>query len=138
MTLLAGLFAGVIMAMIFLPHLALVLVFSRQFTGWPRAEGDGPSPTAWLLMAFAAGSFLMWAALGVAAALLFTIAQRAAPTHVPGIPSVVYLAGVVFLVLLAVPWVAILAPRLWRHAAFESAVFVAIFGFQIPMTAGTG
>lgn len=137
MAVLAGVFAGVIMAMIFLPHAAIVMVFSRRFSGWPR-DDEGSSPMAWLLVALAAGSFLMWAALGVAATILFTIAQRVAPTHVPGVPSLVYLIGVFAIVALAAPWVVILAPRLWRHALFEFAVFVAVFGVQIPMTAGIG
>lgn len=137
MPVLAGIFAGVIMAMVFLPHAAIVMVFGRQFSGWPR-DDEGPSPMAWLLLALAAGSFLMWAALGVAAATLFTIAQRAAPTHVPGIPSLAYLIGVLAIVVLAVPWVIVLAPRMWRHALFEFAVFVGVFGVQVPMTAGVG
>jgi len=134
MPVLAGIFAGVIMAMIFLPHAALVMVFSQRFSSWPRDEE--PGPLAWLLVALAAGSFLTWAALGVAAAVLFTIAQQLAPTHVPGVPSLAYLLGVGAVVVLAVPWVVILAPRLWRHALFEFAVFLAVFGMQIPMTAG--
>ena len=134
---LAGIFAGVIMAMIFLPHAAILLVFNRRFTGRP-ADDAASSPVAWLLAAVAAVSFLTWGALGVAAAILFTIAQRYAPTHVPGIPSLAYLIGVLVIVLLAVPWVFILVPKFWRHALFEFAVFVAIFGFQIPMTAGVG
>lgn len=137
MAALAGIFAGVIMAMIFLPHAAILLVFNRRFTGRP-VDDAASSPIAWLLAVLAGASFLMWAALGVAAAILFTIAQRYAPTHVPGIPSLAYLVGILVIVLLAVPWVFILAPRLWRHALFEFAVFVAIFGFQIPMTAGIG
>jgi hypothetical protein len=137
MPVLAGIFAGVIMAMIFLPHAAIVLVFSRKYAGSPGND-EGPSPMAWLLMALAGGAFLTWVVLGVAAATLFTIAQRVAPTHFPGVPSLAYLIGVVAVVLLAVPWVVILAPRLWRHALFEFAVFVAIFGVQIPMTAGIG
>lgn len=137
MAALAGIFAGVIMAMVFLPHAAILMVFNRRFTGWP-ADDAASSPMAWLLAAVAAGSFLMWGAVGVAAAILFTIAQRYAPTHVPGIPSLAYLIGVLVIVLLAVPWVFILAPRLWRHALFEFVVFLAIFGFQIPMTAGVG
>ena len=137
MAVLAGIFAGVIMAIIFLPHAAIVFVFSRKFAGWP-SDDEGPSPMAWLLVALAGASFLTWAALGVAAATLFTIAQRVAPTHVPGVPSLAYLIGVFAVVLLAVPWVVILAPRLWRHALVEFAVFVAVFGVQIPMTAGIG
>lgn len=137
MAALAGIFAGVIMAMIFLPHAAILLVFNRTFTRWPK-DAAASSNVAWLLTALAAGSILVWAAAGVAAAILFTIAQQYAPTHVPGIPSLAYLGGVLVIVLLAVPWVFILGPRLWRHALFEFAVFVAIFGFQIPITAGVG
>ena len=135
MAVLAGIFAGVIMAMIFLPHAAIVIVFSRRFAG-SSGNDEGPSPMAWLLMALAGGAFLTWVVLGVAAAILFTVAQEVAPTHVPGIPSLAYLIGVVAVVLLAIPWVIILAPRLWRHALVEFAFFVAIFGVQIPMTAG--
>lgn len=137
MTLLAGIFAGVIMAMIFLPHVAIILVFNPAFSGWPRTDGE-PSPMAWLLASLAAGTFLFWAAIGVAAAVLFSIAQQLAPTAVPGVPSLVYLIAVIALVVLAVPWVFLLAPKLWRHALFEFGIFIAIFGFQIPMTAGAG
>jgi hypothetical protein len=134
MTVLAGLLAGVIMGMIFLPHAAVVIVFNSRFAGWPR-EG-GPSPAPWLIAALAGGSLLAWAGLGVAAAVAFRAAQSVAPTHVPGIPSLAYLLGVFSIAVLAAPWVAILAPRLWRHAVFEFAVFLAVFGVQIPMTAG--
>jgi hypothetical protein len=134
MTLLAGMFAGVVMAMVFLPHAAIVIVFNSRFSGWPRDDGSGPA--AWLIAAFAAGSLLAWTGLGIAAAVLFTVAQSAAPTHVPGIPSLAYFVGVCAVPLLAAPWVALMAPRLWRHAAFEFAVFLAVFGVQIPMTAG--
>lgn len=137
MTVLAGIFAGVMMAMIFLPHVAIILVFRPGFSGWPR-PGEDQSPLAWLLVALAAGAFLSWTAAGVVAAILFSIAQRVAPTDIPGIPSLVYLIAVAALVVLAVPWVLLLAPRLWRHAMFEFAVFLAIFGIQIPLTAGAG
>jgi hypothetical protein len=134
MTVLAGMFAGVVMAMVFLPHAAVVIVFNSRFASWPRADGSGP--VAWLSAAFAAGSLLVWTGLGIAAAVLFTVARSAAPTHVPGVPSLAYLVGVCAVPALAAPWVALLAPRLWRHAAFEFAVFLAVFGVQIPMTVG--
>lgn len=134
---LAGFFAGVMMAMIFLPHAAIVLVFSPDFSGWPRQDA-GASPRAWFVVFLAGVSLVLWAALGVAAALIFTVAQREAPSGIPGIPSLAYLLGVVFVVILALPWVLIFGRRLWKHALFECAVFLAIFGVQIPMTAGVG
>lgn len=134
---LAGAFAGVMMAMVFLPHAAMILVFSRDFSGWPKG-GAGMSPNAWLIAFLAASSVISWTLLGVAAALVFSLAQRRAPTYVPGIPSLAYLLGVVVIVLLTLPWVLIFGRRLWKHALFECAVFLAIFGVQIPMTAGVG
>ncbi|MBM3958464.1 MAG: hypothetical protein FJ314_01645 [SAR202 cluster bacterium] len=133
-TILAGLFAGVMMAMIFLPHLAIVLVFRPGFAGWPRT-GEDQGLSGWLLIAGAAATFLFWTALGVAAAVLFSIAREVAPTDLVGIPSLVYVIGVVAIVILAVPWVFLLAPKLWRHALFEFGVFLVIFGVQIPITA---
>ena len=136
MELLAGFMAGTLMALIFVGHMAIVVVYHPPsfLSRWAEREPSrGFVPIA---VTMVTGAMLFWPAVGVGAALLFSRAQERFPTDVPAVPSAVYLAIIVGFALVSAPLPSVLLWRLRRHLLLEYAVFLSIFGLMVPWIAG--
>ncbi len=136
MELLAGFMAGTLMALIFVGHMAIVIVFHPPafLSRWAEREPTrGFVPIA---VTMVTGAMLFWPAMGVGAALLFSRAQERFPTDAPAVPSAAYLAVIAAFALVSAPLPFVLLWRLRRHLLFEYAVFLSIFGLMVPWIAG--
>ena len=132
MTALAGTAAGILMALIFVGHAAIVLVYHMPAFAEVRAQREGPSGLPALMVAMAGLSVFIWAALGAGAALLFSQAEDSFPTGSGVVPSVTYLAVVSALALTTAPLPFAFFWRLRGHLLFEYGVFLVIFGLMVP------
>ncbi len=125
----AGLLGGALMGLIFLTHVALLLVFRPPEALTRRASTTG---VAGLVLAGSGLGVLVWSLLGVGAAFLFRTIERGGGSSLPTVPSVPYLLMVLFVTALtAIPASLVLRDRL-RHVAVEYALFIGIFGWMIP------
>lgn len=135
MELLAGFMAGALMALIFVGHMAIVMVYHPPafLSRWAEREPSrGLAPIA---LSLVTGAMLFWPAVGVGAALLFARAHERFPTDAPGVPSAAYLAVIAAFALVSAPLPFVLLWRLRRHLLFEYAVFLSIFGLMVPWIA---
>lgn len=138
MVALAGGFAGVLMALIFVGHMAIVLVFYPPafIERHARSERAGRMPL--MGAALGAASMVFWTGFGVGAAFLFSASEERFPTASALAPSAAYLAIVAALAFVTAPLPFVLLWRLRRHLLFQYAVFLAIFGLMVPWTARGG
>ena len=124
-----GILGGALMGMIFVAHL------SAMFALRPPAVLRNRSPEstlAPLVTAMSMFSLLMWLGLGVGAAVAFDAARTKLSISAPGMPSVVYTAGIVGLALVLLVPLLLLVRRRVAHVVVELALFAAIFGWLVP------
>jgi len=123
------------MGMIFVAHLSVM------FALHPPAVLRNRSPESTLVplvTAMSMLSLLTWLGLGVGAAVGFDAARTGLSVSAPGMPSVVYTAGIVGLALLLVPPLLLLVRRRVAHVVVELVLFAGIFGWLVPALVGAG
>ena len=133
----AGGFAGALMALIFIGHMAIVLVYHMPAFVERRAQRDAPSGLAVLALAATTGSMFFWTGFGAGTAVLFSMAEERFPTNSGVVPSAAYLAVIAGVALVSAPLPFVLMWRLRVHLLVEYAVFLAIFGLMVPWIAAT-
>tara|TARA_B100000029_G_scaffold33230_1_gene31562 strand:+ start:8 stop:445 length:438 start_codon:yes stop_codon:yes gene_type:complete len=128
-TVIAGMIGGALMGMIFVTHLALLLVYSPPKVLRERAVESNVSN---LITMTALVTFLGWNLLAVAMSFA---AQALFSNNSPSIslaPAPVYVFVVVFVsVLIAIPALIIFRDRK-RHLLGQLIAFVVVFGLLIP------
>lgn len=117
------------MGMVFVTHLALLLVYSP-----PKAlrERAAESTVSNLITMSALVTFLGWNFLAIAMAFAAKVMQSGDGTQISVAPSPVYLFVVLFVVLfISIPAFIFFRDRK-PHLLGEILVFIGIFGFLIP------
>ena len=129
---LAGILGGALMGMIFVAHLSAMFALRP-----PTVFKNRPPETTLVpvVMAMSVFSLLIWQGLGVAAAVIFDVLHTKVSIAAPGMPSVVYTAGVVGLALLLAPVLFLRVRGRIRHLAAELVLFACIFGWLLPALA---
>ena len=129
-TLIVGSLGGTLMGLIFVAHLALVLVFRPPRTLARRASEGTVTGIA---MFGSVAALMLWTLLGAGAAFLFRAIESNYPTSIPSVPSALYTGLVAWAaVLTAVPAAVLMRDRLW-HLLAEYALFIGIFGWLVPL-----
>jgi hypothetical protein len=125
----AGMIGGALMGMVFVTHLALLLVFSP-----PRALRERAAETnvSTLIGMSALVMFLGWNVLAIVMSFAASALQSGDNTQLSIAPSPIYL----FVVLFVSTFISIPAFIFFRdrksHLLGEMLAFIAIFGFLIP------
>jgi hypothetical protein len=128
-TVIAGMIGGALMGMVFVTHLALLLVYSP-----PRAlrERAAESTVANLITMAALVTFLGWNVLAIMMAFAAQALLSGDGTQLSIAPSPIYLFVVLFVVLfISIPAFIFFRDRK-QHLLGEILVFLGIFGFLIP------
>lgn len=128
-TVIAGMIGGALMGMIFVTHLALLLVYNP-----PRAlaERAVESSVSTLITMSALVTFLGWNLLAIVMAFAAQATRSSDSTQISIAPSPVYLFVVLFVVLfISIPAFIFFRDRK-QHLLGEILVFIGIFGFLIP------
>ena len=136
MTVLAGFLAGTLMALVFAAHMSLMFVYDPP--GFVRRADPERNNLAGTVMGLHLAALLAWPAIGILAALAFSVAERELPTDIPGLPSAVYTAGALLVALAMAPPLLLLGRGRLRHLLAEFALFVALFGIVIPLLVVAG
>lgn len=128
-TVIAGMIAGALMGMVFVTHMALLLVFRP-----PNAlrERAAESKVSNLITYAGLVAFLVWniLAIGLALAIHAILPDRAISIH-PA-PSPVYLFALVFITVLLLIPALILFRDSKRHLVGEALVLVGVYGLFLP------
>lgn len=138
MVALAGGFAGLLMALIFIGHMAVALVFGTPKTFHRRFSEPGSTLLPRILVFGAIAAVPFWTLLGIAAAILFSIAEDQFPTDSGAVPSAIYLGIIAAFALVTAPLPLLLIRYIRVHIAAEYVIFVLIYGLMIPWIAGSG
>ena len=128
-TVIAGMIGGALMGMVFVTHLALLLVYSP-----PRAlrERAAESTVANLITMAALVTFLGWNVLAIMMAFAAQATLTGDNPQVSVAPSPLYLFAVLFVTLfLAIPAFVFFRDRK-NHLLGQFVLFIGIFGFLIP------
>ena len=128
-TVIAGMIGGALMGMIFVTHLALLLVYNPPKALAERAiESSGSN----LITISALVTFLGWNLLAIVMAFAAQATRSSESTQISIAPSPVYLFVVLFVVLfISIPAFIFFRDRK-QHLLGEILVFIGIFGFLIP------
>ncbi|MBT3554629.1 MAG: hypothetical protein HN926_10545 [Chloroflexi bacterium] len=128
-TVIAGMIGGTLMGMIFVTHMALLLVYSPPKALAERAVESNVSN---LITISALVMFLGWSLLAIIMALAAQLTRSSDSTQISIAPSPVYLFVVLFVVLfISIPAFIFFKDRK-QHLLGEILVFIGIFGFLIP------
>ncbi len=128
-TVIAGMIGGALMGLIFVTHLALLLVYNPPQALVERAV---ESSVANLITMSAVVTFLGWNLLAIAMAFAAQATQSKDNLQISFAPSPVYLFVVIFVVLfISIPAFIFFKDRK-QHLLGEILVVIAIFGFLIP------
>ncbi len=120
---------GALMGMIFVTHLALLLVYDPPQKLKERAS---ESNVSYLIMLTALVTFLGWNILAILMSFAAQATQSGDNLAISLAPSPAYLFVVLFLVLfISIPSFIFFRDRK-NHLLLELAIFIAIFGFLIP------
>ena len=128
-TVIAGMIGGALMGMVFVTHLALLLVYSP-----PRAlqERAAESNVSNLITLTALVTFLGWNVLAIAMSFAAQALLTGDGTELSIAPSPIYLIVVMFLVIfVSIPAFIFFRDRK-QHLIGQLLVFIGIFGFLIP------
>ena len=128
-TVIAGMIGGTLMGMIFVTHLALLLVYNPPKA---LAERAIESSVSNLITISALVTFLGWNLLAIVMAFAAQATRSSESTQISIAPSPVYLFVVLFVVLfISIPAFIFFRDRK-QHLLGEILVFIGIFGFLIP------
>ena len=128
-TVIAGMIGGALMGMIFVTHLALLLVYNPPKA---LAERAIESSVSNLITISALVTFLGWNLLAIVMAFAAQATRSSDSTQISIAPSPVYLFVVLFVVLfISIPAFIFFRDRK-QHLLGEILVFIGIFGFLIP------
>ena len=128
-TVIAGMIGGALMGMIFVTHLALLLVYNPPKV---LAERAVESSVSTLITISALVTFLGWNLLAIIMAFAAQAAQSGDNPQISIAPSPAYLFVVLFVVLfISIPAFIFFRDRK-QHLLGEILVFIGIFGFLIP------
>ncbi len=128
-TVIAGMIGGALMGMVFVTHLALLLVYSPPKALQERAV---ESTVSNLITIGALVTFLGWDLLAIMMSFAAQAMQSGDNTKISVAPSPIYLFVVLFVTLfLAIPAFIYFRDR-QAHLLGELLVFIGIFGFLIP------
>jgi hypothetical protein len=131
-TIIAGMIGGAIMGMIFVTHMALLLVFSPPLALRERAV---ESTVSKLITVAALAAFLGWNVLAIIMAFAAQATRSATSIVDPQIslaPSPIYLLVVLFVIVaISIPAFIFFRDRK-PHLLGEIVAFIGIFGFLIP------
>jgi cytochrome bd-type quinol oxidase subunit 2 len=128
-TVIAGMIGGALMGMIFVTHLALLLVYNPPKA---LAERAVESSVSSLITMSALVTFLGWNVLAIIMAFAAEATRSNDSTQISIAPSPAYLFAVLFVVLfIAIPAFIFFRDRK-QHLLGEILVFIGIFGFLIP------
>ncbi len=128
-TVIAGMIGGALMGMVFVTHLALLLVYSP-----PRAlqERAAESNVSGLIAMAALVTFLGWNMVAIIMAFAAQALLSGDGTNLSIAPSPIYLVVVLFvLMFVSIPAFIFFRDRK-QHLLGEILVFAGIFGFLIP------
>jgi uncharacterized membrane protein len=128
-TVIAGMIGGALMGMVFVTHLALLLVFSPL-----RAlkEKAAESNVSTLITLSALVSFLGWNVLAILMSFAAQSLLSGDGTQLSIAPSPIYLFVVLFVTLFISIPAFIFFPDRKSHLLTEILVFIGVFGFLIP------
>ncbi|MBN4059298.1 hypothetical protein JYT32_00080 [Dehalococcoides mccartyi] len=128
-TVVAGMIGGALMGLVFVTHMALLLVFSPPEVLKNRAEESNVSN---LITLSALVMFMGWTLLAILMSFAAKVTQSGDPPVISIAPSPAYLFIVTFITLfIAIPAFIFFRDR-QKHMAGELFVFVGIFGLLIP------
>tara|TARA_B110000116_G_scaffold49749_1_gene41535 strand:- start:1058 stop:1495 length:438 start_codon:yes stop_codon:yes gene_type:complete len=128
-TVIAGMIGGALMGMIFVTHLALLLVYNPPKA---LAERAVESSVSSLITMSALVTFLGWNFLAIIMAFAAEATRLNDSTQISIAPSPTYLFAVLFVVLfISIPAFIFFRDRK-QHLLGEILVFIGIFGFLIP------
>jgi|TARA_B110000263_G_scaffold141095_1_gene122367 cytochrome bd-type quinol oxidase subunit 2 len=128
-TVIAGMIGGALMGMIFVTHLALLLVYNPPKA---LAERAVESSVSSLITMSALVTFLGWNVLAIIMAFAAEATRLNDSTQISIAPSPTYLFAVLFVVLfISIPAFIFFRDRK-QHLLGEILVFIGIFGFLIP------
>ena len=128
-TVIAGMIGGALMGMIFVTHLALLLIYNPPKA---LAERAIESSVSNLITISALVTFLGWNLLAIVMAFAAQATRSSESTQISIAPSPVYLFVVLFVVLfISIPAFIFFRDRK-QHLLGEILVFIGIFGFLIP------
>jgi hypothetical protein len=128
-TVVAGMIGGALMGMIFVTHLALLLVYNPPKALMERAVESNVSS---LITMLAIGTFLFWNAIAIAMSFAAEATLTGDTSELSIAPAPMYLFIVLLLVaFISIPAFVFLHDRK-RHLLGELMVFVGIFGLLIP------
>ncbi|MDP6667593.1 MAG: hypothetical protein QF357_09380 [Dehalococcoidia bacterium] len=128
-TVIAGMIGGALMGMIFITHLALLLVYNPPAALKRRAI---EAEVTKLITISSLVAFLCWNFLAIAMAFAALATQSSDSPEVSLAPSPAYLFIVLFLTLfVAIPAFVFFRDRK-KHLAGEFLLFIGIFGLLIP------
>jgi cytochrome bd-type quinol oxidase subunit 2 len=128
-TVIAGMIGGALMGMIFVTHLALLLVYNPPKA---LAERAVESSVSSLITMSALVTFLGWNVLAIIMAFAAESTRLNDSTQISIAPSPTYLFAVLFVVLfISIPAFIFFRDRK-QHLLGEILVFIGIFGFLIP------
>ena len=128
-TVIAGMIGGALMGMIFVTHLALLLVYNPPKA---LAERAVESSVSSLITMSALVTFLGWNVLAIIMAFAAEATRLNDSTQISIAPSPTYLFAVLFVVLfISIPAFIFFRDRK-QHLLGEILVFIGIFGILIP------
>ncbi|MDE0592645.1 MAG: hypothetical protein OSB68_05300 [Dehalococcoidia bacterium] len=128
-TVIAGMMGGALMGMIFVTHLALLLVYNPPKA---LAERAVESSVSSLITLSVLVTFLSWNFLAIMMAFAAQSTRSSDSTQISIAPSPAYLFVVLFVVLfISIPAFFFFRDRK-QHLLAEILVFIGIFGFLIP------
>jgi len=128
-TLVVGMIAGGLMGLIFVGHMALLLVFNPPNALKKRAAESSVSGLITISMLV---SYLSWNVLAIMMAFAAQATLTGDPPQVSVAPSPMYLFAVMFVTLfLAIPAFVFFRDRK-NHLLGQIVLFIGIFGFLIP------
>lgn len=131
MTVLAGAITGLLMSCVFIGHAALVLVFYTPQWLLERAKDEDTKGLSRAIVWGAGLAVPVWAALGVAAALLLT-ATAGGSSDVSSSPTPVYLGVILGLVAFTAPIAVMRMRSIKWHLVVDYAVFLVLFLILLP------
>ncbi len=131
MTLLVGFLTGTLMALAFAAHMSMMFAFNPPAI--VRNADPERNNLAGMVLGLHVAALLTWPAVGIASALAFSVAERELASDIPGIPSAVYTAAVLVVVLAMAPPLLLLGRGRLRHLLAEFGLFFGLFGLAIPL-----
>ncbi|MEK9676458.1 MAG: hypothetical protein VW271_08060 [Chloroflexota bacterium] len=128
-TVIAGMIAGALMGMVFVTHMALLLVFRP-----PNAlrEKAAESKVSNLITYAGLVAFLAWNILAIGLALAIHATLPSTALSISFAPSPVYLFVLAFITVLMLIPAIILFRDSKRHLVGEAMVLIGVYGFLLP------